>query len=268
MFSQRPWEQRCRSQVHSSISVNKKRHTQRISVTWNSHEILAFCLLCPTLSVRKTVKGIHSVSWIPEGLLLQEEYTYGRTALKVQATAMILVFQKKDFRSTQNDLPDNWSHVSAGIHRANPRPAQQRQWAMSWQALSFTVHVGKRDWIISTDCPFNFTLVILNIIHLMYANSRETVILQSKWMSPSHLTPHMYAEPEQQKSYLLNGIQHKVGLIRYIPLRLHVPYNSYWTSFLKKDIKFSVNTLKWLNTFTPLCEIHFSPKKHIWAPTL
>lgn len=197
-----------------------------------------------------------------KGCYCKEGIHVWRTALKVQATAMILVFQKKDFRSTQNDLPDNWSHVSAGIHRANPRPAQQRQWAMSWQALSFTVHVGKArlnhlDWL-----PFQ----------LYACDSKHNTSHVCKFTRNSHtteqvdvpLTPHStyVCRTEQQKSYLLNGIQHKVGLIRYIPLRLHICLITLIElPFSKKDIKFSVNTLKWLNTFTPLCEIHFFPKE-------
>ena len=125
----------------------------------------------------------------------------------------------------------------------------------------------KRDWIISTDCPFQ----------LYACDSKYSKSHVCKFTRNSHtieqvdvpLTPHStyICKTKQQKSYLHKGIQHKVGLIRYIPLRLHICLITLIElPFSKKDIKLSVNTLKWLNTFTPLCEIHFSPKKHIWAP--
>ena len=84
---------------------------------------------------------------------------------------------------------------------------------------------------------------------------------------PPHISLPIYIQNWTAKVIFENGIQHKVDLIRYIPLLLHICLITLTEiPFSKKDIKFSVNTLKWLNTFTPLCMIHFSPKKHIWAP--
>ena len=84
---------------------------------------------------------------------------------------------------------------------------------------------------------------------------------------PPHISLPIYVQNQTAKVIFANGIQHKVDLIRYIPLLLHICLITLTElPFSKKDIKFSVNTLKWLNTFTPLCMIHFSPKKHIWAP--
>jgi len=136
VFSQRPWEQRCWSWAHSSISVNKKIY-KRISVAWNSQTLCSWntSVLSPLSDLISEENSKRNTASFPEYLKVcycKEGIHVWRTALKVQATAMILVFQKKDFRSTQKDVPDNWSHVSAGIHCANPRPAQQRQWAVSW----------------------------------------------------------------------------------------------------------------------------------------
>lgn len=44
-------------------------------------------------------------------------------ALKAQATTMTLVFQREALQSN-TEGPDYWSHVSARIHCATPRPAQ------------------------------------------------------------------------------------------------------------------------------------------------
>lgn len=160
------------------------------------------CVPQTFISEENSKRRHNQSSWIPEGLLLGKGNTHTVYCFESSSYNPDIGVSKRKI-SGHHKRTCLITGVMSALEFTVQLPGQlSRDSQKCWDRHSFAVYLGKARLNHLNRLPFSTLCAgVLNIMHLMCTDSRERAMLRSRWMLPSHLTPHIYAK-QNGKSHI------------------------------------------------------------------